>query len=127
MARNRRKRKKVATGYNTHHILWQRRHWNSGYAKILREHDYMKVRVPVGTLHKEIHVSMADIPVPSTWLIKEAICEIDRLLKIGAISLDDPLTARLDLLIFMWDYAAPDTVRALRKQRQIAARYERQG
>lgn len=125
--KNKKKKRKSSNALNRHHILWQQRHWNYGYAKIIRNHEYLVVPIPANTLHREIHEYVGDIPVPKVRHIKEALDEINRLLKLGAISLDDPLLNRIDLLIFMWDYVEPDTVTALKKQRKVVARfYERQ-
>lgn len=110
---------------NTHHILWQARHWNVGYSRALRNNEYMKKLIPRDTLHKEIHCKIADVPVPSGELCKKAYLEIEKRLKEGTIdSKKDSIETRINLLLEVWDYdSCPRTVDALLKQRSIVTQF----
>lgn len=113
---------------NLHHILWQARHWNVGYSKALRNHEYMKKLIPKDTLHAQIHSEIADIPVPSPQACKRAIIEIEQRLKDGMISFDDTIEQRIDLLLDIWSFDDyPRTVMALRWQKELVAKFYKGG
>lgn len=68
--RKNRNRNKVARQVNPrredlHHMLWQRRHWQNGYAHALREHWWFKIMLPQATIHRELHSKIHDIPTPN--------------------------------------------------------------
>lgn len=121
---SRKKRRASQSGSNKHHILWQRRYWNSGYLKALREHEYLVVEVPVNTLHHQIHAEMSGIPVMSQSSAKMVLDELTRLQKFGALRLDEPISKRLELLIFMLDGIEASTVKALKKQLRVVISFE---
>ena len=114
---------------NCHHILWQARHWDNGYAKALRNHEYMKKMIPRDTLHKEIHSEISDIPMPSGKLCEKAYREIERLYREELIDFDyDSIETRIDVLLQIWaeDDCEP-TKAMLRKERAIAHNFYSQG
>jgi hypothetical protein len=116
------KRKKQKPNYklkDSHHILYQKRHWCRGYLKVLREHDYCVIDIPRDTLHRQIHEWLGDIPIPSDNNAKEVLRNITLLEKQGAISNDDPLERRLTILIALFDCIEQPTADALRKQLKI--------
>lgn len=60
---------------NKHHICFQRRYWNKGYAKAIRQ---VFVRpVPV-IYHRELHNILGTVPVPSGELCREAWIKYQR-------------------------------------------------
>ena len=122
--RSKKKHRASQSGSNKHHILWQRRYWNSGYLKALREHEYLVVEVPVSTLHHQIHAEMSGIPVVRPRSAKMVLDELNRLQSVGAIRLDEPISKRLGLLIFMLEGIEPQTVKALKKQLKIVTSFE---
>lgn len=66
MSKNCRRRLKA----DRHHILFQRRYWEKGYAKALR--DAFVREVPV-FIHRELHSRiLRDVPVPSGNLCRVA-------------------------------------------------------
>ena len=106
------------------HILWQRRYWNNGYLKALREHEYLVVETPVRTLHRQIHNSMTGIPIIRQNSARSALNELDRLYKLGVISQADPISKRIELLIALLDCVEPAAVKALKRQLAIVVIYE---
>jgi hypothetical protein len=55
--------------FDRHHILWQKRHWNNGFAYLLRNSFVRPLDI---SLHRHLHTQLADIPVPSGNLCKRA-------------------------------------------------------
>lgn len=109
---------------DTHHLLFQGRHWEQGYAKLLREHPYFKVEIPKDTLHREIHSKIHDIPTPNG-----AECKLAYQLMVEGIAsgrLDpehDTAEKRLEFLISVWKDKCPATVAMLGWQRDIFAKF----
>lgn len=59
-----------------HHILYQRRFWDKGYARVLRNAFVREVPVSV---HRELHTHvLKDVPVPNGCLCKVAWEEYSR-------------------------------------------------
>lgn len=107
-----------------HHLLFQGRHWQQGYAKLLRQHPYMGKYIPQATLHREIHAKIHDIPTPNGSECRIAYNEICRLEKLGEIDIvNDSVEKRLDLLISLWEDKCPATVAILKWQRDIVAKF----
>lgn len=122
------KRKKRGSYYissnDYHHILYQRRHWNQGYAKALREHAYMGRMIPRDTLHREIHSKIHDIPCPNGKECRMAFEELCRRERLGLIDLEnDTVEQRIDFLIEMWKDLCPATVAILEWQKQVVSKY----
>lgn len=123
------KKKKVNKHINPstkdfHHILYQRKHWNKGYAKLLRNHPYMGKMIPLSTLHAEIHSKIHDIPTPNGIDCKRAYLELLERERRHEIDIKhDSLEKRIDFLIEMWEETCPATVAILAWQRQIAAKF----
>lgn len=108
-----------------HHILYQRKHWQQGYAKALREHAYMGKYIPRDTLHREIHGKLHDIPVPRSVDCKIAFEELCRRERLGLIDIEhDTLEKRIDFLISMWkDRHCEATVAMLEWQKEIISKF----
>lgn len=125
--KHKRKKRERRVDYNYkdfHHLLFQRRHWQQGYAKLLRQHPYMGKYIPQATLHREIHAKIHDIPTPNGAECRMAYNEICRLEKLGEIDIvNDSVEKRLDLLISLWDDKCPATVAILKWQRDIVAKF----
>ena len=85
--------------YDTHHLCWPRKRWNKGLARVLRYHWYMKVKIPMRTLHRTIHEELAGVPVPESNEIKRALRHLDQLAKIEAISENDDIEKRLAIIV----------------------------
>lgn len=110
---------------NNHHILYCRRKWNKGGAKVLRSHWYLQVEIPMHELHEPIHHFLNGVPVPSGRRCAEAIGEIKRLEKAGALKNNASIMTRIDVLLCIWE-GLPDTeatCSALRLQKAIAEDY----
>lgn len=60
---------------NIHHICFQRRRWNTGYARPIR--NAFTRKVPVG-LHDELHSLLSTVPVPDGQLLRIAWEEYQR-------------------------------------------------
>lgn len=114
-----------ATDY--HHILFQRRHWQQGYAKALREHPYMGKYIPTGTLHREIHSKIHDIPTPNGVDCRRAYNRLIEWERQGIIDVEhDTLEERIQFLIDVWEETCPATVAILKWQQEVVRKfYER--
>lgn len=125
--KHKRKRRERRVDYNRkdfHHLLFQGRHWQQGYAKLLRQHPYMGKYIPQATLHREIHSKIHDVPTPNGSECRMAYNEICRLEKLGEIDIvNDSVEKRLDLLISLWADKCPATVAILKWQRDIVAKF----
>lgn len=106
-----------------HHILWQARHWKSGWPKRIREHRYCGAYIPKATLHRRIHEFIGDIPVPDGKYCKQAYEAIENWLEAGYISLDDPIDKKIETLIICFKVNCPETTRALYKELDIVQQY----
>lgn len=84
----------------------------------------MVVEVPISTLHKQIHANLSGIPTIRQSSARMALEELNRLQEFGGLRMDEPLSRRIELLIFMLDGIEPAAVRALKKQLKIVAIYE---
>ena len=108
-----------------HHLLYQRRHWNSGWALRLRNHPYMIKLIPRETLHRIIHENVSNIPQPSGKECKTAYELISCLDKEGKIKESDPLEKRIELLLSCFEN--PETRKALIKQREVISQFYKGG
>lgn len=69
LRRRRRSVPRVCNSSNRHHLIYQGRHWHTGYAKLLRDHFVRTLNVG---LHNELHNAVLhDVPRPSDAEIKE--------------------------------------------------------
>lgn len=111
-----------------HHFLFQRRHWQQGYAKALREHPYMGKYIPRDTLHREIHSKIHDIPTPNGSECKLAFEELIKREREGTIDVErDSCARRLNFLIELWREKCPATVAILEWQRDVIAKFYKSG
>ena len=111
---------------DNHHLLYQKRHWNKGWAQLLRNHWYMQKMIPMETLHREIHSKIHDIPTPNGKECRIAYEKLEELDAAGMLSDYDPIEKRLDILIDLWKEGCPATVAILEWQKQVVAKfYER--
>ena len=106
-----------------HHLCFQRKHWEQGWAKILREHPYTGGYIPQATLHRELHSKIHDVPVPNGKECREAVEALNRWLANGMISLNDPLDAKLDTLIEIFDKRCPATVEIFKWQKEVVQKF----
>lgn len=112
----------VSNCCDRHHIFWTRRSYSQHpWALKLRNHPYCIVLIPKNTLHREIHQNVVEVPLPSEMVCESTFKELNRLWDFGAITENDGIIKRLDLLIFIMKYAADDTVEVLQQQRDIAS------
>lgn len=98
-------------GYDVHHLLFQRRYWNRGYAKALREMHYFKMLVPTLSLHHYIHLAVNHIPVPPENECRKAFELTNKALSDGFITEEDTLEERLDWLIWLFEKCPETQVR----------------
>ena len=122
------KKKRFRSQKDTHHLLYQGRHWKQGYAKLLRESPYFKVLIPRDTLHRAIHSKAHDLPTPHGAECRKAY----QLMMVGIASgrLDperDTAEKRLEFLIEVWEDDCPATVAMLRWQRDIIHKFFERG
>lgn len=110
---------------NTHHILYCRNTWDRGYAKRLRDHPYMQVKIPVKGLHEPIHKVLNCVPMPKPSRCVEAYKILKDLDNKGALKKDADIIVRLNILLCIWE-GYPDlkpTCAALRVQLAMAEDY----
>lgn len=111
-----------------HHLLFQRRHWQQGYAKTLREHPYMGIYIPRDTLHRALHSKIHDVPTPNGAECRLAVETLRQLEKQGAIDpAHDSAEKRLDFLIDLWGEKCPATVAVLAWEKDVIAKYFKKG
>lgn len=108
---------------DTHHIFWPRHDWNRGWAKTLRTHWYMRVDIPMLTLHREIHHQILMVPVPKAVNIQGALQQLNLLEKHGAIHPYDTLEKRLYILLALFDCCEPATHAAIKHQYDVVRKY----
>lgn len=126
--RNRRNRPRQSNEKNTHHLLYQGRHWKQGYAKLLRENSYLKVEIPKDTLHREIHSKIHDIPTPNGTECRLAYQLMVEGIASGRLDPEhDTAEKRLEFLISVWQDKCPATVAMLRWQRDIIHKFFERG
>ena len=125
MARRKIKKKKSLCDY--HHILYQKKHWQQGWAKILREHPYCGAHIPRNTLHRAIHSKIHDIPTPNSEDCKKAVQTIDKWLAEGYISLDDRLDRKIEIIACCFMIKCPATTAMLDWQKEIVSKFYRGG
>lgn len=127
MSRRRNKPRKRVDYYNHHHILYQRKHWNNGWAKRLREHPYCWAYIPANTLHREIHAKIHDIPTPNGVDCKVAVEALDSWLEAGLISLDDRLDRKIEVIAMCFRAKCPATTAMLDWQREVVSKFYSKG
>ena len=108
---------------NRHHLCYIGRNWSNGYCKVLRDYWYMIIEIPRDTLHNYIHYGLYNIPPPRGMSAKNALLELRRLEKYGAISPDDDIERRLRVLIALFDCVEQPTADAFKKQLNIVRQF----
>lgn len=68
-ARRRRPHTPPLSAKDSHHICYQGRHWNSGYAKSIRGAFVRPVPI---VWHRELHSGLSDVPLPPADMLKQA-------------------------------------------------------
>lgn len=117
-------RRNYHSGYDYHHILFQRKHWQTGYAKLLREHPYLGMYIPQRTLHRSIHSKIHDVPTPNGTDCRRAYNELIKREREGDIDIVfDTAEQRICFLIEMWRESCPATVAILKWQKEIIAKF----
>ena len=113
-----------STREDFHHLLYQRRHWQQGYAKLLRQHPYSGKYIPQQTLHRTIHSKIHDVPCPNGKECKAAYQHLLELERNGEIDIqNDSAEKRLDFFIHEWEETCPATVAILKWQKEIIHKF----
>lgn len=105
------------------HFLYQRKHWQQGYARALRNHWYCGAYIPQMTLHRAIHSKLHDIPVPNGKECRKAFEELMRRDQQGLLSTTDSPMTRLSFLIEMFRDSCPATTAMLEWQYEIVKKF----
>lgn len=108
----------LAVRITTHHFLFQRKHWNNGWAKALREHPYCGAYIPQQTLHRAIHSVIHDCPTPDGSDCRKVYNELCRQVEAGLIHTDDPPWLKLEWLIEQFEDTCPATTAILSWQKE---------
>lgn len=114
----------VPSKSDKHHIFFPHRYWKRGKAKKLRDHPYCHVAIPRDTLHNQIHLEVPGVPIPNAFAVDAAIFQLDLLMRYGAITLKDPISKRLKILIAVLACMEDPTTEALREQLRIVHEFE---
>lgn len=98
--RGRKKKKEIRTnGRNDfHHFFYQRKHFNNGWAKALRNDPYCGAYINQQYLHRDIHSTIHDVPCPSGTVCREIFHELCRQRQIEIIHNDDAPWIKLEWL-----------------------------
>lgn len=124
--RKRKKRRCVNCNIrDTHHLCYQRKNWQRGHLRQLRDYWYCKVLIPRDTLHKYIHQNLPDIPAPKDLNAKNALEQLEKLETYNAISEYDSVERRLKILAALFDCCDQDTADAFRKQLALIYEYKK--
>lgn len=123
--RKREKPQRSLSDRHHQHLCYQRRHWNKGWLKILRNYYYCIVKVPRSPIHKNIHEFIGDVPQPKGKNAKDALEQLMLLSRAGAISDNDPIEKRLYVLAALFDCCDQPTADAFRKQLEIVHRFNK--
>lgn len=111
------------TPCDSHHLCYQRRHWNRGALFELRKFHYCRMYIPKDTLHHVIHEFVGDIPAPKEFNARSALEQLRMLEHYGAISDDDPIEKRLKLLAALFDCCDQPTADAFRAQLEVVNKF----
>ena len=111
--------------YDKHHILYIRTEWERGRLDELRLHPYCIVDVHRDTLHRYIHTHLACIPAPRERIVQEVLYHLQYLKQYGAITLQDPLEARLKILISLFEGTERSTTEALKWQLELVNEFKK--
>lgn len=106
---------------NCHHLLWQRKFWNRGWARALRNFWYSKIDIP-DDLHRYIHESLPTIPVPNGAIAKRAFYQLQLLAHFGVITENDGIVRRISFLMVLLENDRP-TFEALSRQLEAVTNY----
>ena len=119
------KRKKVKTSFDRHHIFWIRKEWNKGELNKLRLHPYCIVLLDRDTIHRYLHTHLACIPAPHGGIVDEVLKHLNLLESYGAIGPDDPIEKRLKVLIALFECVEQPTADALKEQLRLVYEFNK--
>lgn len=106
-----------------HHICYQRRYWNVGYLRELREFWYSKIMIPRDTLHHQIHQEVGQVPPPKSVNARAALVQLRNLERYGAIKETDNLERRLEIYIALFDCVEQATADGFRRQLEVVRKF----
>ena len=109
---------------NRHHICFIGRNWSRGYAAALRNFHYCIIPIPRDTLHSLIHANINTVPVPRGKSAKDVLDHLMMLERYGAISDEDDIEKRLNLLASLFDCMEQPTADGFRKQLRIVRKFK---
>lgn len=125
-SKKRKKQRKISNHTrDRHHLCYQRKKWERGNLRRLRDYWYCKIPIPRDTLHKMIHLEVLDIPVPKDSSAKSALEQLEFLEKFSAISEYDSIERRLELLASLFDCSDQETADAFREQIRIVHEFKK--
>ena len=116
-------RKPISSAQDRHHIFFMRKSYSKGELSTLRLFWYCIVSIPRDTMHREIHCEINNIPVPSGLNARLALEQLYALEEYGAISWDDPIEKRLEVLISLFECCEQPTADALKRELKVVRRF----
>lgn len=100
---------------NQHHLLWQRRWYDTGYCRSLRNLPYTKVMLDK-KLHKALHEEISGVPIPTGATAKKICYAILNGLIMETIHIDDKPSDRIAFMMDLLSTADKQTYVALKTQ-----------
>lgn len=114
-----RKKRRLKTSYDKHHLFWIRNEWNKGELEKLRVHPYCIIEINRDTVHRYLHNHLAYIPVPKECAVERILFQLKCLEQYGAISSKDSIEKRLSVLIALFECSEQPTADALKEQLRL--------
>lgn len=118
------RRRRCRPGNNRHHIFFEKKKWlSSGFwAAELRQCQWCIVEIDFG-LHDHVTLNSPPVPIPSDETIEQVLYLLGRLVKHGSLDKRTSLERRLEILVYLFEGAAPDTAEALQAQLDAVREY----
>ena len=115
----------TSSGWDCHHIFYCRKSYKTKTLRDLRELPYCKVYIPKDTVHKTLHALVRCVPAPKEVNAKGAMYQLRLLEEYGAISPQDSLEKRVEVLAALFDCVEQPTADALREQARIVHEHKK--
>lgn len=110
---------------DTHHLCFQRKQWQRGNLRLLKDFWYCKICIKRDTLHRYIHENISNITPPKDTSAKYALEQLELLEKYEAISEYDSIERRLNILASLFDSCDQATADDFRTQLRIICEFKK--
>ena len=111
----------------TPHFFRKKERSSSGvWAAKLRQCQWCIVVIDFG-LHSYITLKSPPVPIPPDGVIEQVLYKLGRFVRHGSLSKETSLERRLEILVYLFEVAAPATAKALRVQLDAVWEYYAKG